>query len=119
MRRPAGRELFLLTLLTFDRSLAQLRLGLSDSELRGFAVTDDVKDLLLSDEAGSAISPNDFGSDFMQNLAQAAIEESYFGRIDTCGTRCVDRELIGALDRSLHEEEDRDLRRVPMLCTRS
>lgn len=107
-RRPAGRELFLLTLLTFDRSLAQLRLGLSDSELRGFAVTDDVKDLLLSDEAGSAISPNDFGSDFMQNLAQAAIEEAISGELTLAGLDASIGNSLARLTESLHEEEDRE-----------
>ncbi len=108
LKRPAGRELFLLTLLTLDRSLAQLRLDLPESNLRGFAVTGDVKDLLLSDEAGRPISSDDFDSVFMRNLAQSAIEEAKTSELTLAGLDAAISNTLARLTESLPEEEDRE-----------
>ena len=48
--RLKGSELFLLTLLTFDHTLAKLRPELSESKWSGYMVPDEVKAILLSDE---------------------------------------------------------------------
>ncbi len=80
-----SRELFLLTLLTFNRSLAHIGLRLTENDLRGFAVSDDVRNLLLSYETRRALSVDDFDSDFMRNLAQTVIGEATTGELTLAG----------------------------------
>lgn len=71
--RLKGSELFLLTLLTFDHTLAKLRPELSESKWSGYMVPDEVKAILLSDEAARPLSPDDFNSEFMRLLAEEVI----------------------------------------------
>lgn len=103
--RSVSRELFLLTLLTFDHTLSHLRLCLTEQELKGFVMTDDVKDLLLSDEARRPISFDDFDSDFMRNLAKSAIKEAMTGEISLARLDAAIGNTLARLTEDLSDEE--------------
>lgn len=103
--RTVSRELFILTLLTFERSLVHLKSRLNESDLYGFVLTDDVKSLLLSDEARRSLSPDDFSSDFMRLLAHIIIQEATTNDLTLAGLDAAIGSTLARMSDGLPEEE--------------
>ena len=103
--RTISRELFLLTLLSFDRTLVSLNTRLSESDLTGFVLTDDVKSLLLSDETRRSLSPDDFSTDFMQHLAKVTIREAKTDDLTLAGLDAAIGSTLARMSEGLPEEE--------------
>lgn len=103
--RTVSREMFLLTLLTFNRSLVNLRLRLTESDLNGFTLTEDVKKFLLSNETRRSLSADDFASEFMRSLANIAIQEASSDDLTLAGLDAAVGITLVRLSDGLSEED--------------